>query len=146
MAIQQRNNHLRYIPLWHFITSLAILALLIGSIINLSHSAKENVYSASLLILVSIIFLSIFWYARWFALRAQDRAIRAEENLRHFALTGKLRITVCASDKSLHFVLLAMMSLCHWQKERRKNPSVQQRLKRSSVTGEQITIEFNTSS
>lgn len=90
MAIQQRNNHLRYIPLWHFITSLAILALLIGSIINLSHSAKENVYSASLLVLVSIIFLSIFWYARWFALRAQDRAIRAEENLRHFALTGKL--------------------------------------------------------
>ncbi len=90
MAIQQRKNHLRYIPLWHFITSLAILALLIGSIINLGHSAKENVYSASLLILVSIIFLSIFWYARWFALRAQDRAIRAEENLRHFALTGKL--------------------------------------------------------
>ena len=27
---------------------------------------------------------------RIFALRAQDRAIRAEENLRHFALTGKL--------------------------------------------------------
>ena len=25
-----------------------------------------------------------------FALKAQDRAIRAEENLRHFALTGKL--------------------------------------------------------
>jgi len=90
MATQQRSNHLRYIPLWHFITSLAILALLIGSIINLFHSAKENLYSASLLVLVAVIFLSIFWYARWFALRAQDRAIRAEENLRHFALTGKL--------------------------------------------------------
>jgi Family of unknown function (DUF6526) len=90
MAIQNRSNHLRYIPLWHFVTSIAILALLIGSIINLVHSAKENVYSASLLVLVSVIFLSVFWYARWFALRAQDRAIRAEENLRHFALTGKL--------------------------------------------------------
>jgi hypothetical protein len=28
--------------------------------------------------------------ARNFALRAQDRAIRAEENLRHFVMTGKL--------------------------------------------------------
>ncbi len=36
-------------------------------------------------------------FARIFALKAQDRAIRAEENLRHFALTGKLldpRLTV----------------------------------------------------
>jgi hypothetical protein len=34
---------------------------------------------------------------RVFALKAQDRAIRAEENLRHFAITGKLldaRLTV----------------------------------------------------
>ena len=90
MKVQHRSNHLRYIPLWHLVTSLAIFALLIGSIINLRHAAKDNVYSASLLVLVSVIFMSIFWYARWFALRAQDRAIRAEENLRHFVLTGKL--------------------------------------------------------
>ncbi|MFT3935390.1 MAG: DUF6526 family protein [Chitinophagaceae bacterium] len=90
MAAQQRTNHIRYIPLWHLFTSLAIFALLVGSLINLFHSAKENLYSASLLVLVAAIFLSVFWYARWFALRAQDRAIRAEENLRHFALTGKL--------------------------------------------------------
>ena len=90
MAAQQHSNHSRYIPLWHFITSAAMLALLVGSIINLTHSARENVYSASLLVLASFIFLSVFWYARWFALRAQDRAIRAEENLRYFALTGKL--------------------------------------------------------
>jgi len=90
MANQTQGNHARYVPLWHFITSSAMLALLVGSIINLLHSAKENVYSASLLVLVAVIFLSVFWYARWFALRAQDRAIRAEENLRHFVLTGKL--------------------------------------------------------
>ena len=37
----------------------------------------------------AIIIASILWYARVFALRAQDRAIRAEENFRHFILTGK---------------------------------------------------------
>lgn len=90
MANQNYRNHFRYVPLWHVITSLAIIALLIGSIVDVTHSTKENIYSASLLVLVSLILLSIFWYARRFALRAQDRAIRAEENLRHFALTGKL--------------------------------------------------------
>jgi hypothetical protein len=30
------------------------------------------------------------FFARTFALKAQDRAIRAEENLRHYVLTGKL--------------------------------------------------------
>ena len=90
MTIQNNRNHRRYIILWHLITSIAIIALFTGSLINLAHSAKENVYAASLLVLVSVIFFSVFWYARWFALRAQDRAIRAEENLRHFALTGKL--------------------------------------------------------
>jgi hypothetical protein len=36
-------------------------------------------------------------FARTFPCRAQDRAIRADENLRHFAMTGKLldpRLTV----------------------------------------------------
>ena len=90
MANQNYRNHFRYVPLWHVITSLAILALLVGSVVDITYSTKENIYSASLLVLVSLILMSIFWYARRFALRAQDRAIRAEENLRHFALTGKL--------------------------------------------------------
>ncbi|MBL0135061.1 MAG: hypothetical protein IPP79_14275 [Chitinophagaceae bacterium] len=90
MSKQNFSNHTRYIPLWHFITGTALLAFIVGSIINLVNSAKENRYSASLLVLAGFILLIIFWYARWFALRAQDRAIRAEENLRHFALTGKL--------------------------------------------------------
>jgi hypothetical protein len=31
----------------------------------------------------------MFWYTRSFSIKAQDRAIRAEENLRYFILTGK---------------------------------------------------------
>jgi len=38
---------------------------------------------------MAVALLIFFVYARMFAVRAQDRAIRAEENLRHFALTGK---------------------------------------------------------
>ena len=30
------------------------------------------------------------WYVRVFPLKAQDRAIRAEENLRHYVFPGKL--------------------------------------------------------
>ncbi|MGZ8919179.1 MAG: DUF6526 family protein, partial [Methylobacter sp.] len=40
--------------------------------------------------LISIVLMSFFIFARSFALKAQDRAIRAEENLRHYVLTGKL--------------------------------------------------------
>lgn len=31
----------------------------------------------------------MFWYMRQFPIKAQDRAIRAEESLRYFILTGK---------------------------------------------------------
>ena len=37
-----------------------------------------------------MILVMLFAFARTFALKAQDRAIRAEENLRHYVLTGKL--------------------------------------------------------
>ena len=66
-----------------------MLAVLTGSIINLANSAKENVYSASLLVAIAALFFIFYWYSRWFALRAQDRAIRVEENLRHYILSGK---------------------------------------------------------
>jgi hypothetical protein len=39
---------------------------------------------------LSACMIPVALYARIFALKAQDRAIRAEENLRHFAMTGKL--------------------------------------------------------
>ncbi len=89
MSTQNYNNHTRYIPIWHFLTSGAIGAVIVGSVINLIKSSGNNLYSASLIVVISLILASVFWYARLFALRAQDRAIRAEENLRHFVLTGK---------------------------------------------------------
>ncbi|HEX9510743.1 MAG TPA: DUF6526 family protein [Puia sp.] len=90
MRVQNYRNHKRFVFLYHGFTFLCIFALLIGSLVNLIHSSRDALYSASLLVLVALILLCLFVYIRWFPLRVQDRAIRAEENLRHFILSGKL--------------------------------------------------------
>lgn len=90
MPKQNFKNHVRLVPLWHFATGGAILALIVGSVINLFKTSKATVYADSLIVLIALILASLFVFSRSFALKAQDRAIRAEENLRHFALTGKL--------------------------------------------------------
>jgi len=89
MKEQNFRNHSRYIILWTFITPLLLIAILGGSIVNLIHADAHTHYSAALILLISVVLIIIYWYARAFALRAQDRAIRAEENFRHFILTGK---------------------------------------------------------
>ena len=90
MKEQNFKNHTQLVFGWHGLTFFAILAVLIGSFINLNGSVPENKYSASLICVIALICCFFFAYVRIFALKAQDRAIRAEENLRHFALTGKL--------------------------------------------------------
>ena len=89
MGEQNFKNHGRYIPLYHFITPLILAAIFGGSIVNLVQADADTNYSAALILLISIVLFIIYWYSRSFALRAQDRAIRAEENFRHFILTGK---------------------------------------------------------
>jgi Family of unknown function (DUF6526) len=87
---QNYKNHGRMVPLFHYVTFSLLLAVLIGGVVNLFNSAHENLYSASLLVVLTIAAILIAWFARSFPLKAQDRAIRAEENLRHYVLTGKL--------------------------------------------------------
>lgn len=92
MQTQNYKQHSRYVPLWHFVLSIILIACLAASVWNLFRAYE---YHRGRLVGVIILGLSIggliiFWYARAFAIAAQDRAIRAEENLRHFALTGKL--------------------------------------------------------
>jgi len=89
MQEQNFKNHSRLVPAYHGVTALLIIAGLIGSIVNLFHADAQTHYSAALLVVVFLVLLFLFWYARAFALKAQDRAIRAEENFRHFILTGK---------------------------------------------------------
>jgi tellurite resistance protein TehA-like permease len=89
MQNQNYKNHTRFVPMYHFITGTLLLSLVIGSFMNLYNSSDDNLYSASLICLMSLILVSIFLFARLFALKAQDRAIRAEENFRHFILTNR---------------------------------------------------------
>ncbi len=90
MEKQNFKNHARLVPGFHFVTLSAILALIVGSFINLFKSSHDNLYSASLICLISLILASVSLYARAFALKAQDRTIRAEENFRYFILTNKM--------------------------------------------------------
>ena len=90
MKEQNFSNHAQMVPGFHYLTFGGIIALLGGSINYLLKSSPENKYLASLIVLTAIIFILVAWFTRTFALKAQDRAIRAEENLRHFVLTGKL--------------------------------------------------------
>ena len=90
IAEQNFKNHTRLVPMYHGVAFLLIVAGLVGSIINLlNHHDASNHYSAALLVAIFVILLLLFFYARSFPLKAQDRAIRAEENFRHFILTGK---------------------------------------------------------
>src|SRR5579883_1622620 len=99
MATQNYSNHRQFVPLFHYVL-LPILALtFIGSIVNLvlSFGDHERLYSAALIFVLCFCALVTAFLARIFPLKAQDRAIRAEENLRHYVLAGKLldpRLTV----------------------------------------------------
>lgn len=88
---QNFKNHVIFLKGFHGLLSIGILGLAGGSINYLLQGDANTIYyPATLLILISILLTVIMWYLRVFPLKAQDRAIRAEENLRHYVLTGKL--------------------------------------------------------
>lgn len=88
MKSQNFKNHTRMHPLYHYILSLLLVSTLVGAII---HMIRDSFSLSSILILAIVIGLFIVGIvSRTYPLKAQDRAIRAEENLRHFVLSGKL--------------------------------------------------------
>jgi hypothetical protein len=92
MENQTYKTHVRMDPLYHYVLTVLLLATLVVSIINMVRSlnAEENVMQAVLLLLMTVAIVIIAILVRLYPLKSQDRAIRAEENLRHFVLTGKL--------------------------------------------------------
>ena len=117
MEQQDYKNHGRMAPKAYYVGIVLAIIVIVFTLIYCEDIPKG--WNGSLL---PVLFLDlcigvvlIGYFARAFALKAQDRAIRAEENLRHFAMTGKLldkRLTInqiialrFASDEE--FVLLA---------------------------------------
>ena len=92
MQEQNYANHRQFVPAYHFVLLSILVLTLMGSVVNLYQSWGDHVqvYNAALIVVLVFSSLLITFLFRMFSLKAQDRAIRAEENLRHYVLTGKL--------------------------------------------------------
>ena len=98
--MQQQNfkNHMRKAPqayyfgliltLMSFCITITTVLFSLKGLSNLDLWVMSGLPVWFATVCVSIILIG--FYARSFALKAQDRAIRAEENLRYFSMTGKL--------------------------------------------------------
>ncbi|OCX53800.1 hypothetical protein BEL04_05805 [Mucilaginibacter sp. PPCGB 2223] len=90
MEPQNYANHARYVRGYHFLLGLLLFAGLLISAVNLArHWNVKGFVSAAMIVLLYVCCGLMYWYLRRFPLKAQDRAIRAEESLRYYILTGK---------------------------------------------------------
>ncbi len=91
MAAQNLKNHARFVPMFHFVAFTAALFPLVISIINFVKAIgnESGRLQAAAMVSLTVAVVLGLWYSRAFALKAQDKAIRSEENLRHFIATGK---------------------------------------------------------
>lgn len=86
---QSYKNHAQYVPLYHFVTFALLLMLLVGSVYFLVTADKQMLFPAILLLITVLTLMLTTIHSRAFALKVQDRAIRAEEQFRYFIVTGK---------------------------------------------------------
>ncbi len=91
MPQQTYANHKQTVFGFHVVLLPLIALTLLASIVNvgLTIYAHHGRYDSLLIFLIAICLAMAAVFGRMFALKAQDRAIRAEESLRHFMLTGK---------------------------------------------------------
>ena len=82
-------NHTHYVPLYHYLTFTAMAVLIVGATYNFITGKHESSQINLLFLLLVLTVISVSFHNRSFALRVQDRAIRAEESLRYYILTGK---------------------------------------------------------
>ncbi|WP_129715670.1 DUF6526 family protein [Pedobacter sp. SYP-B3415] len=82
---QNYKNHRRFSPPFHFVL---VPVSLIAMIISIA-GGWEDIGLKWMYTLIFFLILLAAYCLRTFALKVQDRAIRAEENLRYFMLTGE---------------------------------------------------------
>jgi Family of unknown function (DUF6526) len=76
---QNYQNHTRWFPLVHFVITPLLFANLIWQIIRFS---QEKTFDRAEMLVMAVVFMLMSLASRLQALRAQDRVIRLEEQLR----------------------------------------------------------------
>lgn len=90
MSEQNFENHARMVPLFHGVTFGILFLTFIGALYHLYGAwGSETQYVASLIAATNLGVLFLFYFARAFPLRAQDRVIKLEESLRSHRLNGE---------------------------------------------------------
>ena len=91
MNTQHFGNNRKKAPIIYYVSLFLLLNyFLVWTTIAFRGRGNHDESMALSLALISLASLILGYFARALALKAQDRAIRAEENLRHFVLAGKL--------------------------------------------------------
>ena len=89
MNQQHYQNHKQIVYSYYLLTGVPILILIIISIKWITMEDVIMKLWGLMFLLVGWILLTMLFRSRGFALKAQDRAIRAEESLRHYILSGR---------------------------------------------------------
>lgn len=96
MKEQNYKNHRQLVPLYHIVLLGLLILALFASVYNIrwyymhmANCGPSSWISPIILLGLSIAAIMQFFFSRMFAARVQDRAIRSEENFRHFTMTGK---------------------------------------------------------
>ena len=89
MKTQSFKSHTQWVPTYHFATFALLLACLVISVLMFFDMSGCPWLLPTWMVLSTLSLISVAFHARSFALKVQDRAIRAEESLRHYILTGK---------------------------------------------------------
>ena len=76
---QNLENHAKFVPGYHIVTSGILVINLFWCIYSAIHSFSAQ---SAVSLLLAVAFLLLFFYARIFALTVQDRVIRLEMQLR----------------------------------------------------------------
>jgi hypothetical protein len=91
MEQQSYAKHAKFVPPFHFMLAPAAMLAVIGAITILVRAFMHGSgrLTGAVLVLLSLVAFGALLFGRVFALKVQDRLIRAEENMRHYLLTGK---------------------------------------------------------
>ena len=91
MTEQNYAHHARYVKGFHFLLGSLLILGAVASFVNvyLQVTAHDSVFGSILIALLFICAILLSWYARQFAVKVQNRSIRAEESTRFYILTNK---------------------------------------------------------